>query len=289
MCGMRDLASTAIIAWRQEDDTLSQRLGELRESEGSQGIWTRMKRGEFEYSGAYKNQYSYYQMGYDKEYGDWHWGAAISHNKGKTTYANGKGDNRSTSLSLYGTWLGEKGHYADIVLKEGRLNNNYDIYTDAGYTHGNYGTWGTSISGEYGMKLTLDDGWYVTPLAKLTFMRIGGNDYTTSNGIEVSQDSLYSTVGRIGFELGRKVADRGSIYAKLSALHEFAGNADSNVRLGDAYSSFSQNIGNTWYEAGLGINYKTGDNSYIYADIVKTFGDDITTPWQWNAGMRWTF
>ena len=27
----------------------------------------------------------------------------------------------------------------------------------------------------------------------------------------------------------------------------------------------------------------------IYADVVKTFGDDIKTPWQWNVGARWTF
>ena len=52
MASMRNIASVAIVAWRQEDSTLSQRLGELRNSEGDQGIWARMSRGEFEYSGA---------------------------------------------------------------------------------------------------------------------------------------------------------------------------------------------------------------------------------------------
>ncbi|WP_293729692.1 autotransporter outer membrane beta-barrel domain-containing protein [uncultured Phascolarctobacterium sp.] len=289
MDAMRDIASTAIIAWRQEDSTLSQRLGELRNSEGDQGVWVRMSRGEFEYSGAYKNQYNYFQMGYDKAYGDWHYGAAISHNDGKTAYANGKGDNRSTSLSLYGTWLGERGHYADIVLKQGRLNNEFEIHTEAGDTRGDYGAWGTSLSGEYGVKVDMSDGWYVTPQAQLTFMRIGGEDYTTSNNIRVSQDTLYSMVGRIGFELGKKITNKGSVYAKASLLHEFAGDADTYLRLGDLHNSYSQDIGNTLYEAGLGFNYKTSADSYIYADVVKTVGDDIKTPWQWNAGMRWSF
>ncbi|MDO4922302.1 MAG: autotransporter outer membrane beta-barrel domain-containing protein [Phascolarctobacterium sp.] len=289
MDAMRDIASTAIIAWRQEDSTLSQRLGELRNSEGDQGVWVRMSRGEFEYSGAYKNQYNYFQMGYDKAYGDWHYGAAISHNDGQTAYANGKGDNRSTSLSLYGTWLGASGQYADIVLKQGRLSNEFEIHTAAGDTRGDYDAWGTSLSGEYGVKMDMSDGWYVTPQAQLTFMRIGGEDYTTSNNIRVSQDTLYSTVGRVGFELGKNITDKGSVYAKASLLHEFAGDADTYLRLGDLHNSYSQDIGNTWYEAGLGFNYKTGADSYVYADVVKTFGDDIKTPWQWNVGMRWSF
>ena len=289
MTSMRNIASVAIVAWRQEDSTLSQRLGELRNSEGDQGIWVRMSRGEFEYSGAYKNQYNFFQLGYDKAFGSWHYGAAVSHNDGQTTYDNGKGENKSTSLSLYGTWLGDRGHYSDIVLKQGRLTNEYDNYAAAGHTHGDYHAWGTSLSGEYGMKVGLDNGWYVTPQAQLTLMRIGGEDYTTNNGIKVSQDTLSSCVGRVGFEMGKTISDKGSIYAKASLLHEFAGNADTYLSLNGISNSYSQDIGGTWYEAGLGFNFKTTDNSYIYADVVKTFGDDIKTPWQWNVGARWTF
>ena len=289
MDAMKNLAATAIVAWRQEDSTLSQRLGELRESDGGQGIWVRMSRGEFEYDGEYKNQYNFFQMGYDWAAGSWHYGAAVSHNNGQTTYTHGDGENRSTSLSLYGTWLGDKGHYADIVLKQGRLSNDFDIYTEAGHTSGDYDAWGTSLSGEYGMKVDLDGGWYVTPQAQLTLMRIGGEDYTTNNGIKVNQDSLESAVGRVGFEVGKQIAERGSVYAKASLLHDFAGSADTYLSLNGLTNSYRQDIGDTWCEAGIGFNYKTSENSYVYADVVKTFGGDVETPWQWSAGMRWTF
>lgn len=289
MDAMQHLAETAIVAWRQEDSTLSQRLGELRNSDGGQGIWVRMSRGEFEYDGAYKNQYNFFQMGYDWAAGNWHYGAAVSHNDGQTTYTHGDGENRSTSLSLYGTWLGDKGHYADIVLKQGRLSNDFDIYTEAGHTSGDYDAWGTSLSGEYGMKVDLDGGWYVTPQAQLTLMRSGGEDYTTNNGIKVNQDSLESAVGRVGFEVGKRISDSGSIYAKASLLHDFAGSADTYLSLNGLTNSYHQDIGDTWCEAGIGFNYKTSENSYVYADVVKTFGGDVETPWQWNAGMRWTF
>jgi outer membrane autotransporter protein len=289
MDAMKNLAATAIVAWRQEDSTLSQRLGELRESDGGQGIWVRMSRGEFEYDGEYKNQYNFFQMGYDWAAGNWHYGAAVSHNDGQTTYTHGDGENRSTSLSLYGTWLGDKGHYADIVLKQGRLSNDFDIYTEAGHTSGDYDAWGTSLSGEYGMKVDLDGGWYVTPQAQLTLMRIGGEDYTTNNGIKVNQDSLESAIGRVGFEVGKRISDSGSIYAKASLLHDFAGSADTYLSHKGLTNSYHQDIGDTWCEAGIGFNYKTSENSYVYADVVKTFGGDVETPWQWNAGMRWTF
>lgn len=286
---IKNVAATAIVAWRQEDSTLSQRLGELRESDGGQGIWVRMSRGEFEYDGEYKNQYNFFQMGYDWAAGSWHYGAAVSHNDGQTTYTHGDGENRSTSLSLYGTWLGDKGHYADIVLKQGRLSNDFDIYTEAGHTSGDYDAWGTSLSGEYGMKVDLDGVWYVTPQAQLTLMRIGGEDYTTNNGIKVNQDSLESAVGRVGFEVGKRISNSGSIYAKASLLHDFAGSADTYLSLNGLTNSYHQDIGDTWCEAGIGFNYKTSENSYVYADVVKTFGGDVETPWQWNAGMRWTF
>lgn len=289
MDAMKHIAETAIVAWRQEDSTLSQRLGDLRESDGGQGIWVRMSRGEFNYDSQYENQYNFFQLGYDWARGKWHYGAAVSHNDGETTYAQGMGENRSTSLSLYGTWLGRNGHYADIVLKQGRLSNDFDIYTEAGHTHGDYDMWGTSLSGEYGRKIDLKDGWYVTPQAQMTLMRIGGEDFTTNNGIHVRQDSLESAVGRVGFEVGKAFDKKGSIYAKASLLHDFAGSADTYLSLKGLSNSYSQDIGDTWWEAGLGFNYKVNDSSYLYADVVKTFGGDVETPWQWNVGMRWAF
>ena len=288
MDNMRDIAAVSIAAWRQEDSTLSQRLGDLRESKEGQGIWARMNRGEFEYSGAFKNQYNYFQIGYDMAKGDWHYGAAVSHTDGETSYASGYGENDSTSLSLYGTRLMNDGQYLDLVLKVGRLSNEFDNYATAGHTHGDYDAWGTAISGEYGKKLDLKEGWFVTPQAQLSLMRIGGEDYTTSNGIAVSQDTLYSAVGRVGFEAGKDTG-WGSLYAKASVLHEFAGDADTYVRRVDQSNSYSQDLGDTWYEAGFGFNWKMANGSYFYADVIRTFGGDIDTPWQWNAGVRWGF
>ena len=288
MDNMKNIAAVSIAAWRQEDSTLSQRLGDLRETTGGQGIWARVSRGEFEYSGEFKNQYNYFQIGWDMAKDDWHYGAAVSYNDGETAYSAGHGENSSTSLSLYGTRLLNDGQYFDLVLKAGRLTNKYDNYAEAGHTHGDYDAWGTEISGEYGKKIDLSNDWFVTPQAQLSLMRIGSEDYTTDNGIHVDQDTLYSAVGRIGAEAGKKT-HWGSLYAKASILHDFAGDADTYLTYQGMSNSYSQDIGDTWYEAGFGANWKMSASSYLYVDVVRTFGGDIKTPWQWNAGVRWGF
>lgn len=282
------LQNAAALSWRQEDATLSKRLGDLRQGDGDQGFWVRLNRGEFKYDNA-KNQNNFFQMGYDKAGGDWHYGAAISRNSGKTTYGDATAKNRSLALTLYGTWLGDKGHYADIVLKEGRLSNDYDISAPIGFTHGQYKTWGSSISAEYGREIAMGDKAYFTPQAQLSWLRIAGKDYTTANGIAISQDSQSSTIGRLGFELGSKLGDNGNVYAKASVLHDFGGSADTRLSYNGVSTTYSNDLGDTWYEAGIGFNLKTKDNSYLYADVSKAFGGDYKTPWQWNVGMRWTF
>lgn len=288
MDAMKGFSAVPLLSWRQEDATLSQRLGDLRRSAGGQGIWARMSRGEFQYDGEYKNQYDFYQLGYDWASGPWHYGAAVSYNDGETSYRAGYGENSSTSLSLYGTWLGDKGHYADIVLKGGKLSNEYTITTDAGRTHGDYDMWGVSLFGEYGREIALADGWFVTPQAQMTLLHIGSEDYTTSNGIRVSQESLDSAVGRLGLEAGKQFG-AGRVYGKFSLLHDFAGSADTWLRYAGIENSYREDIGDTWYEAGFGVNLRLSDSTYFYADVVRTFGGDIDTPWQWNAGVRWGF
>lgn len=288
MSAMKHIAAVSVLAWRQEDSTFSQRLGDLRRSAGGQGLWAHMSRGEFKYDGEYKNQYDFYQLGYDRASGAWHYGAAFSCNDGETSYRAGYGENSSASLSLYGTWLGDKGHYADIVLKGGKLSNEYTITTVAGRTHGDYDLWGVSLSGEYGREIALNDGWFVTPQAQMTLLHVGGDDYTTDNGIFVSQESLDSAVGRVGLEAG-KCFGAGRAYGKISLLHDFAGSADTWLRYKGLENSYREDIGDTWCEAGFGVNLRLSESTYFYADVARTFGGDVETPWQWNAGVRWGF
>ena len=49
------------------------------------------------------------------------------------------------------------------------------------------------------------------------------------------------------------------------------------------------NLKDSWYELSVGGNVKFNNNTYIYADLEKTFGGDIQTKWRYNFGVRYSF
>lgn len=289
VAAIKKLPSINLVSWRTENNELSKRLGEVRDYDGEEGIWARMNHGESKYLDSFETKGHLYQMGYDKKVGEWRLGGAVSYNKGTTTYENGNGKNRSTSLALYGAWLGDKGHYADIIVKEGKQKSELTI-GQAGLAASNldYDLWATSISAEYGRKIALKSDWFVEPQAELTYGRLGSADYG-DNGFTVHQDSMDSLVGRMGFRLGKNLSDTSNIYMKASVLHEFCGDVDYSFTEGINSKVSSVDLGDTWYEVGVGGSAQIGKATYAYAGIEKTFGGDFSTPWQWNAGVRWSF
>lgn len=289
VAAIKKLPSINLVSWRTENNELSKRLGEVRDYDGEEGIWARMNHGESKYLDSFETKGHLYQMGYDKKVGEWRLGGAVSYNKGTTTYENGNGKNRSMSLALYGAWLGDKGHYADIIVKEGKQKSELTI-GQAGLAASNldYDLWATSISAEYGRKIALKSDWFVEPQAELTYGRLGSADYG-DNGFNVHQDSMDSLVGRMGFRLGKNFSDTSNIYMKASVLHEFCGDVDYSFTEGTNSKVSSVDLGDTWYEVGVGGSAQIGKATYAYAGIEKTFGGDFSTPWQWNAGVRWSF
>lgn len=289
MRAIRDVATVSLLSWQHEDNTLREQLYALQNNDDSFGVWTRFNRGEFEYANEFKNQYNLVQVGYDKFIKDSHYGIAFSHNDSTTSYSYGSGKNQSNSLSLYRTWHNNNNEYTHTILKVGHLDNDYNIYAAAGHTNGDYTTWATTLSHEYGKKINLSDKYFITPQVQLDYSRVFGADYTTNNGINVEQDDLNSLVGRIGFNLGTSFNNQDNFFLKASICHQFAGTADTILHHGDITNSFTQDLGNTWYELGLGTNIQIGEHTYLMADITKTFGDDLSTPWQYNLGLHWSF
>ena len=118
---------------------------------------------------------------------------------------------------------------------------------------------------------------------------LGGDSYTTSNGIEVSQSGIKSAVGRIGFNIGKEVGSKGVVYAKANLLHEFGGGYDVTMYDGRDRVKVGDTFNDTWFEYGVGAAFAAGKNSHVYLDVERSSGSDFTKDWQWNIGARWTF
>lgn len=293
--GMRDLATINVLSWRQEMSSLNERMGELRNSTGSNGVWARVYGGKVENGSKYDNEYQTYQVGYDKKYpvenGDLFVGALVSYTDGKTDYNLGDGENYSVGAGVYATWVNRDGQFADVVLKQSRLHNKFDVRSKNGNLsqHGDYSNWGTSLSGQYGRRFDLDDKFFVEPSVQLTFGRVSSEDYTTSAGVKVEQDTAYTLVGDVGTAVGYKFSDRGNVYARALLVKEFKGDIDTKYSYGGATEYTSEDLSDTWGEFGVGVNYRIKENVNMYVDIQRTEEATVENKWQANLGFRWEF
>ncbi len=285
-----DLASISLMTWRQENNDMNKRLGELRDSKGEHGAWARMARGESKYGAQnVKNQYNYYQVGYDEKLStnpNWTVGVALTRTEGNSTFATGTGENKHTGFALYGSYLGDNGSFVDLIAKYARLDNEFNAVDGIG--NGDYKTNGYSLSAEYGKRFTKDNGFWIEPQVELTYGTVGSVDYLTSKGANVHQDGMDSLVGRLGFSLGKNIK-QGNVYVRASYLYDFDGDTKVTYTKEKVARSFEQDLGGGWWEVGVGTNINLSDATHLYFDVEKTYGGNVATPWQWNAGVRWSF
>lgn len=286
--GLSNLAAINLMTWRQENNDMNKRLGELRDSKGEHGVWARMVRGEAEYE-SIKNQYNYYQIGYDEKLStdpNWTVGMFLTRTEGNSTFRTGSAENNHTGVGVYGSYLKDDGSFIDLVAKYARIDS--DFNASGGVGSGDYNTNGYSVSAEYGKRFEQGNGFWIEPQVELTYGTVGAVDYTTGNGAKVRQEGMDSLVGRVGFSLGKDIK-AGNIYARASYLYDFDGETEVTMSHSGISDVYEQDLGGGWFEVGLGANINLSDATHLYFDVEKTYGGDVATPWQWSAGMRWTF
>lgn len=282
------LAAMNLMTWRQENNDMYKRLGELRDSKGQQGLWVRMVRGQIKYGvRSMKNQYSYYQVGWDTKVGsNWTVGAAYSKTDGTTSFYRGTADNDHDGAAIYGSYLADDGSFIDLIAKYTHIDTDYETFHGAGSA--SYDNDAFSVSAEYGKRFHGKGGLWIEPQAELTYGRVSAADFLTKNGVKVYSDSAGSLVGRLGMVLGRDIKG-GHLYAKASYLYDFDGDTITNMTYKGAKERFSDDIGGGWWEVGIGANLNLNKATYLYIDAEKTCGGNVAAPWQWSLGVRYSF
>lgn len=294
MKGARSAVTTSFHSWRDNmQDTYTG--ADLADEDG---IFAKALGGKTssDVSGL-KDSNSYWgaQIGYDKALANgWHTGVAFDYRDGDSDYLlGGKGDNKLYSFGVYGVKKMEDGSYFRVAAKAGRVENEYDVYTELrNKLHADYKANAYGFTAEYG-KTFGSEMSYITPKVQLTWSRVGSKDYTGSanNGaiMNIYQDSYDSLVGRLGFEAGMKKAN-GSLHAGLYLAHEFNGDINTRYFAKDGgWKSTSFDGEDTWAELVLGGEYRLGRNSQLYADFARDLGGDFQRKWKLNAGIRLRF
>lgn len=109
--------------------------------------------------------YKAVQGGYDKattlKNGRLFTGFAVSHLDGDASGSGIDGDINSTMFGLYGSYAGNRGHFADLIVKYGRVNSDFNTDKNGNSYDSDYGSNGFSITTEYGYRQNLKDDFYI--------------------------------------------------------------------------------------------------------------------------------
>lgn len=283
------VAALNAVAWRHELNSVSKRMGELRDAPEGVGAWARLYGSEMEYGDQnIESQNTTIQIGSDYKIGQWTVGATVGYTDGESDYDRGSSDNEAWNFGVYGTWFAENGQYVDLIAKYSRLSQDFKLDT----MKGDYDNNAFVISAEYGWHLPVMEIGFIEPQVELTYGRIMGEDFTTSNGVEIEQDDFDSFIGRLGVRAGIKCpGDWGTVYARASVVHDFDGEFDATARSlkTSATADIYEDLGGTWGEFGIGANINFTKNTYMYVDAEITSGGEVDENYRWNIGVRHNF
>lgn len=280
--------------WRDENDTLFQRLGDLHSNDGphAEGLWARVKGtederhdGEFSYS----TRFHEYQVGYDflrgeSEGGRHYQGIGLAYTKGTGYYARSKSDVTGMSVGLYDTRVKTDGQYWDFVVKGTHLEDKLRGIYDGAHVDNN----GFTAGVEYGYKRSFRSGWFLEPQAQFTAGWLDGAEVTLSNGVRYEENSIRSAVGRMGFRAGYE-GERGELFAKANWFHEFGGNSILHLSDDEGSLTLHEDYSDSWFEYGVGFTIPLSGAGQFYADTEKSNTGTYHKKWGWNVGIRWMF
>ncbi|MFJ2280307.1 autotransporter outer membrane beta-barrel domain-containing protein [Pseudomonas sp. NPDC087803] len=280
--------------------SLTNRMGELRTNSSPTGGWIRSYGNRFSISNnAYGDGYSQSQyglaMGFDTPVqiaGERVLlGTFIGYSKSDLDLSRGSsGEIGSTSLGVYGTWLGDSGYYLDTVAKLNRFRNEAKVsMSDGSRTDGSFNNLGVSASVEFGKHIDLADGYYVEPFTQWQAASVQGKDFSLDNGLSADADTTRSLLGKAGVTLGRGMTlANGSVlqpHIRAAVVQEFAKN--NEVRVND--NKFNNDLSGTRFEVGTGVAWTLNDRWQLHAEVDTSKGDNVTKDFGANIGAHYKF
>ena len=286
----QDIATSAVLSMnRILMNDVRKRMGDLRAGEATSGVWARYDGGRL--SGEQvKNDFNTIQIGIDTvpEAGAPRMGTALSFTKGDGDFARGSADMQAFALAAYGTWFADNGVFVDVI---GRFAKNKTDLT-VGTNEGHMDNVALSLSGELGWRLDVTDLAYIEPQAELTYTYVDGDQFALNSDVTYKVNSTDSLLARAGFAAGLKCpANKGDIYVRVSAVHEFLGDMDmSATRVGGLTNTMPTKDGkDTWVEYGIGGQWNINDATYVWADAERTSGATMDEDWRATVGVRYNF
>lgn len=279
---------------------LNNRMGDLRVNGGQTGGWVRSFGSRYSISNnAYGNGYSQNQYGFSMGVDTpvqiagerVLLGVFAGYSKSNLDLSRGSsGEIDSTSIGLYGTWLGDSGYYLDTVAKLNHFRNDAKVtMSDGRQTEGDYNNLGASASVEFGKHIDIKDGYYAEVFTQWQAASVQGKDFRLDNGLKADADTTRSMLGKAGVTLGRGMTlSNGSVlqpHIRTAFVHEFVKN--NEVRVND--NKFNNDLSGSRFEVGAGGSWTLNDRWQLHAELDTSKGDSVTKDFGVNMGAHYAF
>ena len=308
-------------------NSLNKRMGELRENTHTHGTWARVFNGmqSTNFSNALDTRsiYTTLQGGYDYSLGlkgaSNTLGFALSYansisKSGVTKELDGseKGIKHAFSnafeLAIYNAYVQDgaskatgwkNGLYTDSIVKFSYISSDLNLFGEGSNKTTNLAF---TLSQEIGYRFLLgsDREFYIDPQGEITLGYLNQSNLKQTlagHNLLGVQDAIMTLRSRIGSSYGYKfdkfTQNKGfnsSLYLGTYFVSDFIVGGDVHlVSTSNQALSLSPLASTARFVLNLGTNFKIKDNTRIYFDFERSFGGKITTDYQLNLGVRYSF
>ena len=308
-------------------NSLNKRMGELRENTHTHGTWARVFNGmqSTNFSNALDTRsiYTTLQGGYDYSFGfkgaSNILGFALSYansisKSGVTKELDGseKGIKHAFSnaieFAIYNAYVQDgasratgwkNGLYTDSIVKFSYISSDLNLFGEGNNKTTNLAF---TLSQEIGYRFLLgnDREFYIDPQGEITLGYLNQSHLKQTlagHNLTGVQDSILTLRSRIGSSYGYKfdkfTQNKGfnsSLYLGTYFVSDFIVGGDVHlVSTSNQALSLSPLASTARFVLNLGTNFKIKDNTRIYFDFERSFGGKITTDYQLNLGVRYSF
>lgn len=312
------VSASQAIAFTSELEDLRSRLGEVR-SGAEGGAWVRLSTERDKVSGrpapGFSQKTHAVQAGLDRIISSrggvrWLAGGAFryghSSQSGLGAASAASGTLQQYSGKLYATRIADNGSYADFVAQLGRYSQDLKGVMNDGASlwRAGYYAFGWGLSSELGRKLAFPDAqrapglasaWLLEPQIQLSFFQSRGADYTTTSGMQVSQDTASFLSARAGLVAGRewRRSDGSRFQAAFSAglTHEFLGGQNLTIQGSDGarQTAHAASLKGTGYYWGLMADWQPSARMRLYAQAKHEKSGPLTRAYAFQAGLKILF
>ncbi|EEL2954550.1 autotransporter outer membrane beta-barrel domain-containing protein [Salmonella enterica] len=280
-----------------EVNNLNKRMGDLRDTQGNDGLWVRVMNGAGSGDAGYSDRYTHFQFGFDKKHSlngaELFTGVLMSHTDSHASSPAFTGESRSLGGGLYTSLILDSGAYVDVIGKYVHHDNNYTARF-IGPGKQDYGTHSWYAGVEAGYRYRLPGEMYIEPQAELVYGAVSGSRFSwNADGMDMSMTNRHYNplTGRTGVAFGKTFTGKEwQVTARAGVDYQFDLMSNGETALRDASGEHrftGERDRRMLYN--VGVNARLKDNVRFGVELEQSAFGKYNVDHLINANLRYTF